>query len=541
MVSLINEQRKNVIHIINSTWEVYGMAKFYDRNSFELENNIVYNNDGYFVFGKKEGFLSKFKKKTDKLVTVITPVYNAEDNLKKTIDSVINQTINFKNVEYILVDDGSKDNSRPILLDYAKKYPESIKVVFLEKNSGTPGHPRNMGIELSTSPYITFLDADDWLEEDGLATLYNILKETNDDYVVGKTIQVETKSTKIVGEHESCMERRSVSTTSIPHIFQHLGPRARMVKSSLLKENNIKYPEMKFAEDKQFFIDVLVHAKAISTTTKTIYYLNRLDDNDASLTKQTDIMHKTDTNIKVIKYVKAKNLDVHLEKMILNRLYEFDCITRFFNRQHFFKSKNKQAYYNKFAEVVETTKDLKYDITDQFFHPINKVVYQMYLDGKYDLIAKLFMWDKSQKVKDLIVKEDLPYMITPIEGHEHIRVSMASFFQDGSFQEDGYHFKFHIYGDYMDQINDLVFRDRGNTDNQFTFTITNIDNFLYEAVIPNSALIQLSKGSYAIFIRYNDYQKININRIDPHQKKIDKQSFHFYTTINSNLGLSVGK
>lgn len=540
---MMNDRYNSNLFIRKYIWigEVNGMTESYNRNSFERENNIHYNTDGYYVYEKKANILGIFKKKMDKLVTVVTPVYNAEDNLKKTVESVINQTMDFNQVEYILVDDGSTDNSRPILLDYAKRYPNSIRVVFLEKNTGTPGHPRNLGIELSTSPYVTFLDADDWLEEDGLQTLYSILKETNDDYVVGKTIQVESKSTKIVGEHESCMERRSVLPTSIPHIFQHLGPRARMVKTSLLKENNIKYPEMKFAEDKQFFIDVLVHARAISTTTKTIYYLNRLDENNASLTKQTDIMHKMDTNIKVINYVKAKQLDEQIEKMILNRLYEFDCITRFFNRQHFFKSKNKNAYFKKFAEVVETTKDLKYDITNQFFHHINKSAYQMYLNGEFDKIAKLFMWDKSQKVKEIIVNDNLPYMITPVEGYEHIRVSMAAFFKDGSFQEDGYTFKFYVYGDYTENINELVFRNRSNPDDQYSFSISKSDEYLYETFLPNSALIQLAKGSYGIFIKYNDYQKVNISRIDPHQKVLDKKSFHFYTTVNSNLGLNVGK
>lgn len=517
------------------------MTESYNRNSFEKANDINYNNDGYYVYEKKANILGIFKKKMDKLVTVVTPVYNAEENLKKTVDSVINQTIDFNLVEYILVDDGSTDNSRPILLEYAKKYPNSIRVVFLEKNTGTPGHPRNLGIQLSTSPYVTFLDADDWLEADGLQTMYSILKETNDDYVVGKTIQVESKSTKIVGEHESCMERRSVLPTSIPHIFQHLGPRARMVKTSLLKENNIKYPEMKFAEDKQFFIDVLVNAKAISTTTKTIYYLNRLDENNASLTKQTDIMHKMDTNIRVINYVKGKQLDVQLEKMILNRLYEFDCITRFFNRQHFFKSKNKGAYFKKFAEVVETTKNLNYDITNQFFHHINKAAYQMYLNGEYDKLAQLFMWDKSQKVKDISVNDNLPYMITPVVGYEHIRISMAAFFEDGRFEEDGYRVKFNIYGDYTENINELIFRNRSNPEDQYSFSISKVDEYLYESFLPNSALIQLAKGSYGVFIKYNDYQKININRIDPHQKELNKKSFHFYTTINSNLGLNVSK
>ncbi|WP_445487889.1 glycosyltransferase family 2 protein [Niallia sp. 03133] len=514
------------------------MSNTYNKSDFEKQNNINYNSSGYFIFNKRPSIFNVLKKKKDKVVTVVTPVYNAEKYLAKTIDSVINQTMNFSEIEYILVDDGSTDMSRPILLEYAKKYPNMV-VVFLEKNTGTPAQPRNLGIELAASPYITFLDADDWLEEDGLETLYQILVESNDDYVVGKTIQVESKSTKIVGEHESCMERRNILPTSIPHIFQHLGPRSRMMKTSLLKENNIRYPEMKYAEDKQFFIDVLTNAKTISTTTKPIYYLNRLDENDASLTKQTSIMQKMDTNITVINYVKSKNLDVKTEKMILNRLYEFDCITRFFNRQHFFKSKNKKAYYDKFNEVIETTKDLKYSIEDQFFHPINKVVYNIFLTGEKEKIAPLYMWDKKEKVKQIEIIDDLPYMVTPFEDNKYIRVSMAGFFNEGLFEEDKYTLHFSVYGDFIYEVNDLILRDRNNPENQYSFEVTKKDDHLFELVIPMSLLKEFKKAGYAIFLRYNDYQKISLIRQDPNQRIYEKRMYQFYTTINSNVGLNI--
>lgn len=510
----------------------------YNKKQFEAQNKIEYNNDGYYVYNKKSSIFSALKKKKEKLLTVVTPVYNAEKYLSKTVDSVINQTIGFDNVEYILVDDGSNDNSRPMLLEYAQKY-QNMMVVFLKENTGTPAQPRNLGIELATAPYITFLDADDWLENNGLEVLYNILKETNDDYVVGKTIQVENKSTKIVGEHESCKERRGIQATSIPHIFQHLGPRSRMMKTSLLRDNNIRYPEMKYAEDKQFFIDVLVATKTISTTTNVIYYLNRLDENDASLTKQTSIMQKMDTNIKVIDYVKAKKLDEKTEKMILNRLYEFDCITRFFNRQHFFKSKNKQAYYDKFNEVIETTKDLSYSIEDQFFHPINKVVYNMFLNGEQDKIADLFKWDKKEKVKDIVILENEPYMVTPFEDKKHIRVSMAGFYEEGAFGESDYVLDFHLYGDSIDNVNDIILRDKGNTVNQYSFELERIDKHHFRLTLPLTTMLEFGKGSYAIFIRYNEYQKISLIRMDYTQKVMDKKLYQFYTTINSNLGLNI--
>ena len=116
-------------------------------DSSNFIEEIKYNKDGYFV--KNKGFLFKKSK-----VTVVTPVYNAAPFLRKTIDSVINQSIQFENIEFILVDDKSTDSSREILWEYAKKH-KNIIAVFLQDNTGSPSRPRNLGIELAKSKYIT--------------------------------------------------------------------------------------------------------------------------------------------------------------------------------------------------------------------------------------------------------------------------------------------------------------------------------------------------------------------------------------------------
>ncbi|HFK1448387.1 TPA: glycosyltransferase family 2 protein [Bacillus nitratireducens] len=134
----------------------------------------------------------------------------------------MNQGIGFENIQYILIDDASTDSSRESLLQYANQY-EDIIVVYLAENTEIPAVPRNLGIELSTSEYITFLDSDHHLGVDRLETLYNILEETPDDYVVGKTIKPDSDGSSIVGEHQPYKERRSVSLFSIPHIPHHLG------------------------------------------------------------------------------------------------------------------------------------------------------------------------------------------------------------------------------------------------------------------------------------------------------------------------------
>ena len=476
------------------------------------------------------------------LVTVITPVYNAEKYLRKTIDSVVTQSLGMDQIEFILIDDCSTDSSREILLEYSAKFANII-IVFLKRNTGTPGRPRNIGIELSRSKYITFLDADDWLEPTGLEVLTTILAETGDDYAVGKTIQVTSKGMSVVGEHESCKERRSVSPLSIPHIFHHLGPRARMIKTSILKDNQILFPEMKFAEDKQFFIDVLTQCDTISTTEQPIYYLNRLDNQDTRLTNQTNIIQKTNCNLKVINHIIKKKLAVEKEKMVLNRLYEFDSITRFFNTPHFHKTKLKRVYYYKFNQVLKTTKKLNYEFSEEFFQPMNKVVYHLFRDKKYKDLENLIVWEKQEKIKDVLIKDHLPFVVVPFleDKYKYIRIPMHSVLEDEYVDQDKYTLKFKVFGDHLDTLAHGLIRDTKNALLESSLPVSVDQSGNGTLALDFEILNQLPTSNYSIFLRFNDYLKINIRK--PTQSKATyhykNREFTFYDTIYSNIGLKI--
>lgn len=475
-------------------------------------------------------------------VAVITPVYNAEKYLNNTIDSVIRQNIGFTNIQFILVDDCSKDKSRDILLKYAELY-ENITVVLLDENTGTPAEPRNLGIKLSNSEYITFLDADDWFSVNALKCLSEILDETNDDYVVGKTIQMESESSKVIGKHESCLERRSVSPYSIKHIFRHLGPRARMIRSKLIKENNILYPTMRFAEDKQFFMDVLLHCNTISTTKNIIYYLNRLDENNESLTKQTDIMEKMDTNIKVINYIVDKNLEDYKEQQILNRLYEFDCITRLFYRQHFLKNENKQEYYDKFKQALEVTKELRYDIGEYLYDPINKAIYNLFINNKFEDIVKLIKYNKNEKERNIVIKDNKPYIVAEFldDNYKFIRLPMKAYFRCGYNIEDKFILEIDVYGDFVKQIQNLVIQKRdkfyNEEENDFIlFDIKENNNGRIKIELGVEELLKINSGSYKVYLRYNNYEELYISYLEDNKIIENNKILEFYNTINNNVG-----
>ena len=116
--------------------------------------------------------MNKKNKINEPLITIIVPVYNGEKYIDQCINSILNQE--YKNIELILVNDGSKDNSKLILDNWAKR-ESKIKVIHQE-NSGV-SVARNKGIEMAQGSYITFVDVDDYVAKDYISYYYNLIKE----------------------------------------------------------------------------------------------------------------------------------------------------------------------------------------------------------------------------------------------------------------------------------------------------------------------------------------------------------------------------
>ena len=113
-------------------------------------------------------------------VSIIIPVYNVENYLKQAVESAMNQT--YENIEIILVDDGSKDNSGKMCDEFAE-IDKRIKVV--HKPNGGLSDARNAGLENATGKYIMFLDSDDFFELDAVEAMYKEIEDKDADYVIG--------------------------------------------------------------------------------------------------------------------------------------------------------------------------------------------------------------------------------------------------------------------------------------------------------------------------------------------------------------------
>jgi glycosyltransferase involved in cell wall biosynthesis len=509
------------------------------KGNFSEKAKQIIKTKQFNAINHPNGVMKRILNKSKKKVTVVTAAYNAEKFIGKTIDSVLNQSLGSENIEYIIVDDSSTDQTKEIVKSYIAKN-KNVSLISLKENTGSPGTPRNIGIELATTEYITFLDADDWLHPKGLESLYSILEETKDDYVVGKTIKVEKAGETVIGEFASVKERRSITPYDVPHFFYHMGPTARMMKREILMEHNIRFPEMRFGEDKLFFSDLFFHARAVSTTTAPIYYANRLEENNASLTRTTDVLDKRRNDLEIIKYIQDKQLPLHMEKTALTRIYEYDFL-RTFDSNLFVNGKNKEEFIELFKEVIKTTEDLRYNFLDEFKTPFYKAATALFLEGRIKEFTELFSWLKKEKNKQFVIKDGKPYYEIPfLEDQFHlIRVPMlARALESEVIENKEYKQTFEIYGDFLDDINEIIIRDRKKVGNDLRcdFEITgNTGHFTASA----DNLDNLETSLFTVFVRYNEYQLLNIKVIPKNLITHGNKEFMFYTTKADNLGLSI--
>ncbi|OWT33514.1 hypothetical protein BGI41_02010 [Methanobrevibacter sp. 87.7] len=118
-------------------------------------------------------------------ISVIVPIYNREKYLNRCIDSVINQTIGFENIELFLIDDNSTDKSKSIIKSYGDKY-DNIKCFYFSKNNGVPGPLRDIALDNATGKYVMFLDSDDYYKDNFCEVMFNAIDGTKFNIVESK-------------------------------------------------------------------------------------------------------------------------------------------------------------------------------------------------------------------------------------------------------------------------------------------------------------------------------------------------------------------
>jgi len=213
-------------------------------------------------------------------ISVIIPFFNAEAHLSKCLRSLMDQDIS-EPLEILLINDCSTDNSLEIIKNF--NFP-NIKIFSLEKNSG-PSAARNKGIEKANGEYLFFLDADDFILKETLNLLLKKAKTGNISLVFCDKKRIESSidnrdnnfayiSNKDFSKSDIIEEiKKRVSDPN--HTLGVIGCHGKLIKYSILLENNIKFEEkLRFMEDEIFMIDVLGCSNKVSYIRKQLYIYN---------------------------------------------------------------------------------------------------------------------------------------------------------------------------------------------------------------------------------------------------------------------------
>lgn len=229
-------------------------------------------------------------------VSIIVPIYNVEKYLNRCIESLLNQTL--ENIQIILVNDGSTDNSGKIAKEYAKKNPD--KIIYLEKENGGLSDARNYGIPYATGKYIAFLDSDDYIEKNAYKEMYNKACEDNYDYVECNFIWEYPNKKKI--DKILNYNNKKEMLTNVRVVAWN-----KLIKREIVEKNKLEFPKGLRYEDVEFTYKLIPYLNTMAYIDKEfVHYIQRNNSIANVQNEKTAEIFKIIDN--VIQYYKENNL-----------------------------------------------------------------------------------------------------------------------------------------------------------------------------------------------------------------------------------------
>ncbi len=219
-------------------------------------------------------------------ISIIVPVYNSSKYLEKCFESIMIQTYN--DFEVIVINDGSTDNSGNICDKYAL-LDTRFKVIH-KKNEGV-SIARNTGIEQSCGKYITFIDSDDWIDEDYLQNLYNESYNKADLVVSGIICEYNDNSQRILNISDKFFSSREASWLhKLVKSRLLFGPCNKLYKTSIIKGYKLSFPlNISYGEDRIFNYEYLKYVSTIRTISYSGYHYRQSSGNSLTTISRTNM------------------------------------------------------------------------------------------------------------------------------------------------------------------------------------------------------------------------------------------------------------
>ena len=295
-----------------------------------------------------------------KLLSIIIPIYNASKYLESTLNSILNQT--YRNIEVLLIDDGSTDNSSELCLEMTEK---DNRFKYYRTENGGPSKARNLGIELAQGEYIGFCDSDDLVDHSMYSILINYLENSSSDIALcdiysernNGSFGFPWKDGTVFSKNDIHTQVMAAMVGTLPEekdnkVTPVWGSVVRgLYKREIIIENKIRFPrDIHFAEDLVFTLNYLMKARKIVICNYSLYHYR---DNKNSI-MNSFYNYKVgmfDDRKKLIGYIYSIicNLEkkYEIEKRLLNtaRCYFHECIG------NACRSKENRTFLDKYSEL----------------------------------------------------------------------------------------------------------------------------------------------------------------------------------------------
>lgn len=303
------------------------------------------------------------------LISIVVPVYNAGDFISRCIESILNQE--YSNIQLILINDGSKDNSLDVCKSYEKK--DNRVLVYDQLNKGV-STARNKGIELASGDFVCFVDSDDFIEPSYLTTFLSFNENHDSTIILQDILRVRDDfSEKNCNFEDELIKKDDFDKLLTKYkIFRFGYPFSKFYKRSILTVNKIKFKSnIHFSEDLLFFIEYLNYVDNVRLSSKALY--NYVDVGNSL----SYAYHSFESEMECYKeMIKSTDLlknkfDIENERYIQKSIGHF--LTRSINSMYRPKYKKEIKFRLKFLRTINSKEDinrLKYWNEDNIFQKI---------------------------------------------------------------------------------------------------------------------------------------------------------------------------
>lgn len=323
----------------------------------------------------------------NKKISIIVPMYNAEKNIERCVNSILNQT--YCNLEIILINDGSTDKTEEICNNLIKK-DNRIKY-FYKKNSGV-SETRNLGLDKAKGDFISFVDSDDYIEKD----MYEIMLNKIDDSEIVICDYFEVNDNKKCNNNTAMKEKifykldELISSIDNQEINRYINtPWNKLIKSKIIKNENIKFSsKISLGEDLLFNLQCMKSAQKIKIINKKLY--NFSINTEGLGLKKRDIKEYMSNSINFINELIYFSTNTNnLENILLNEIC--NIINRLINE-----------YEVKY--IFTLLESLQYEKAGKFNYKVstkkNYLIHLLLKHKKYKIIV--FLYVIKNKIKNII-------------------------------------------------------------------------------------------------------------------------------------------